>query len=331
MMISSLWCVGSSGLNCRSGISARNSQNLQMRYAQMQDMDWDDLRFFLAVSERGSISAAAEFLNVNHSTVLRRLASLEKRLGARLFDRLPDGYAMTAQGEELCNQLRGVNEQIESAQRNLSGRDLNLSGAIRLTTTDTLMRGLLMPYLAEFRALNPAIQMEIVINNTFLSLTRREADVAVRPSNIVPENLVGRRVGRLRTAVYASKTYLKKGEKKKDWADHNWVAPDESLAHLAQAKWLQERIPEERIVVRLDSLVGMVEAVRNSMGVGMLLCLLADDERDLVRLAEPVKEVETDVWILTHPALKGVARIKAFTDFLYDRLRASDKLFHAGP
>jgi molybdenum-dependent DNA-binding transcriptional regulator ModE len=91
-MISSLWCFGSSGVNCRSGISVRNSQNLQMRYANMQEVDWDDLRFFLAVSERGSISAAARFLNVNHSTVLRRLASLEKRLGARLFDRLPDGY-----------------------------------------------------------------------------------------------------------------------------------------------------------------------------------------------------------------------------------------------
>jgi DNA-binding transcriptional LysR family regulator len=191
----------------------------------MRDVDWDDLRFFLAVSERGSISAAAKLLNVNHSTVLRRLASLEKRLGSRLFDRLPDGYEMTAQGEQLRNQLRGVSEQIESAQRSLSGRDLNLSGAIRITTTDTLIRGLLMPYLAEFHDLNPATQIEIVINNAFLSLTRREADVAVRPSNTVPENLVGRRVGRLRTAIYASRNYLKKNAKKKEWAAHNWWRP----------------------------------------------------------------------------------------------------------
>jgi DNA-binding transcriptional LysR family regulator len=146
-----------------------------MRYAKMRDVDWDDLRVFLAVSERGSISGAAKFLNVNHST--RRLASLEKRLGARLFDRLPDGYEMTAQGEELRNQLRGVSEQIEAAQRSLRGRDLRLSGAIRITTTDTLMHGLLMPYLAEFRDLNPAIQIEIAVNNTFLSLSRREADL----------------------------------------------------------------------------------------------------------------------------------------------------------
>ena len=164
----------------------------------MHHLDWDDLRFFLAVSERGSVSGAAKLLNVNHSTVLRRVASLEKRLGARLFDRLPEGYAMTAQGEELRNQLRGVSEQIVTAQTRLSGRDSGLHGAIRITTTDTLMQGLLMSCLAEFRALHSAIRMEIEVNNTFLSLTRREADIAVRPSNMIPENLVGRRVGRLR-------------------------------------------------------------------------------------------------------------------------------------
>ena len=295
----------------------------------MRDVDWDDLRFVFAVSERGSISAAAKLLNVNHSTVLRRLASLEKRLGSRLFDRLPDGYEMTAQGEQLRKQLRGVSEQIESAQRSLSGRDLSLSGEIRITTTDTLIRGLLMPYLAEFHDLNPATQIAIVINNAFLSLTRREADVAVRPSNSVPENLVGRRVGRLRTAIYASRSYLRKNAKKKEWAVHDWVAPEETLSHLAQAKWMRENTLEDRIVARVDSLVGMVAAVRYGMGLGMLLCLLADEETELVRLAEPVDELDTDLWILTHPALKGVARIKALTDFLYDKLRASDKLFHA--
>jgi DNA-binding transcriptional LysR family regulator len=298
-----------------------------MGYAKMRDVDWDDLRFFLAVSERGSISGAAKFLNVNHSTVLRRLASLEKRLGARLFDRLPDGYVMTAQGEELRSRLRGVSEQIGTAQSSLGGRDRSFAGAIRLTTTDTLIHTLLMPYLVEFGDSHPAIQMEIVINNTFLSLTRREADVAVRPSNIVPENLVGRRAGHLRTAIYASKSYLKKNANKQEWAAHVWVAPDETLSHLAQAKWMRENIPEDRIGVRVDSLLGMLAAVRCGMGAGLLLCFLADDEKDLVRLAEPLKELDTDVWILTHPALKGVARIKALTDFLYDKLRTNDKLF----
>jgi DNA-binding transcriptional LysR family regulator len=297
----------------------------------MRDVDWDDLRFFLAVSERGSISGAATLLNVNHSTVLRRLASLEKRLGARLFDRLPDGYKLTAQGDELRNQLRGIRDQIENTQRSLRDRDLGLAGAIRITTTDTLMHGLLMPYLAEFRALNPAIQIEMVVNNAFFNLTRREADVAVRPSNVVPENLVGRRVGRLRTAIYASTSYLKKNTNKKDCTAHDWVAPGDTLSHLAQAKWIEKNIPEDRIVVRVDSLFAMVAAVSQGMGVGMLLCLLADSEKDLVRLAEPLNELDTDLWILTHLSLKGVARIKALTDFLYDKLRTNDKLFRASP
>ncbi len=297
----------------------------------MHGLDWDDLRAFLAVSESGSVSGAAKFLNVNHSTVLRRLASLEKRLGARLFDRLPRGYELTAQGEELRNRLHGVSEQIDSAQRSLSGRDLGVAGAIRITTTDTLMHGLLMPYLAEFRASNPAIQMEIVINNTFLNLTRREADIAVRPSNTVPENLVGRRVGCLRTAIYGSKKYLKENGGKKEWAAHVWVAPDEALSHLAQAKWMRDNIPADRIVVRIDSLLEMVAAVRDGMGVGLLLCILADHEPDIVPLAEPIDELETDLWILTHPALKGVARVKALTDFLYDRLRANDRLLCVSP
>jgi len=156
-----------------------------------------------------------------HGIPTRIVTTSDQAHPARVFDRLPDGYKLTAQGEELRNQLRGVSEQIERAQRSLSGRDLSLSGAIRVTTTDTLMHGLLMPYLAEFRALNPAMQMEIVINNTFLNMTRREADIAVRPSNIVPENLVGRRVGRLRSAIYASKSYLKKNPKK-EWTVHDW-------------------------------------------------------------------------------------------------------------
>ena len=94
---------------------------------------------------------------------------------------------------------------------------------------------------------------------------------------------------------------------------------------------MRENIPEARIAVRVDSLLGMVAAVRNGMGLGLLLCFLADDERDLVRLAEPANELDTDRWILSHPALKGVARIKALTDFLMTKLRASDKLFHASP
>jgi molybdate transport repressor ModE-like protein len=290
----------------------------------MQDSDWDDLRFFLAVARAGSLSGAAKRLKVNHSTVLRRLAGLDTKLGVRVYERRPGGYAMTQAGEALLEQLDGVEQQIEAAQRRVGGLDRKLSGTLRLTSTDTLIRGLLMPSLAEFHRRQPAIQLQVVVNNTFLSLTRREADVAVRPTNRPPENLVGRRVGRIQSAIYASKAYLAQRGRKKAWSDHDWVAPDETLAHLAQAKWMQAQIPAERIVARVDSLSGMTEAVRHGLGLGLLLCLNGDSERELLRLAEPDEMLDTQVWILTHPDLRHVARVKALTDFLYAELARSE-------
>ncbi len=162
----------------------------------MQDRDWDDLRYFLSVGRQGSLSAASKQLNVNHSTVLRRIASLEHKLGVRLFERHPTGYVMTLAGEELRARLANVADQIESAQRQLSGRDIALSGSIRITTTDTLAHGLLTPYFAKFRRVQPGIQLQLTMSNAFFSLSKREADVAIRPSNTPPENLIGRRVGR---------------------------------------------------------------------------------------------------------------------------------------
>jgi len=291
----------------------------------MHDTDWDDLRFFLAVAAKGSISGAAKNLRTSHSTVLRRLAALEKRLGARLLKRLPSGYVMTSAGEQLRERLSGVSEQIEGAQRQLSGLDTRLSGAIRVTSTDTLMHELLFPLFAEFRRAHAGIQLQVALNNTFLSLTKREADVAIRPSSRPPENLVGRRVGRIQTALYASRAYWKTYGKK-PLAEHDWVVPDESLGHLAQAKWAAKNVPAQRVAVSADSLLGMASAVRAGMGVGMLLTLLGDKDDRLVRVAEPDAELDTDVWVLTHADLKQVPRIRLFTEFIHARLLASDAI-----
>jgi DNA-binding transcriptional LysR family regulator len=291
-------------------------------------LSWDDLQFFLAVCATHSIAGAARRLAVNHSTVLRRIASLEAALGVRLFDRLPGGYALTAAGNELSEQLGGVAEQIEAAQRRLTGIDEAVQGVIRLTAPDTLMRGLLMPLLKRFHQLHPGVQVQFVASNALLSLTRREADVAVRGSNRPPDNLVGRKVGQIQTALYASKGYLKSLGRGAGMDDYRWVAPDESLSHLEQFKWLHKRVPAERIVMRLDSLVGMADAVEHGLGVGLLLCPLAALRPELVQLAEPEPALDTQIWILTHPDLRQVARMRAFTQFLFDALRSDPRLLH---
>jgi molybdate transport repressor ModE-like protein len=291
-------------------------------------MDWSDLQYFLAVAQCGSISQAARILRVNHSTVLRRLQRLEEQLGVALFQRLPGGYALTTAGEALAGQLDGVAEQIERAERQLLGQDLQVRGSIRLTSTDTLFASLLTPLLAEFRQQHPGLSLQLVINNSFLSLTQREADMAVRGTNRPPENLVGRCVGRIQTALYASSAYLASRPATLALSEHLWVGPDDSLAHLEQATWLAARVPAEQVVARSDSLVGMVECVRQGMGLGLLLCPLAEARGDLLRLADAGPALDTQVWLLTHPDLRKVARIRALSDFLYQHLSADPRQLH---
>jgi len=291
-------------------------------------LDWADLQYFTAVGRSGSISAAARSLRVNHSTVLRRIANLEAALGVRLFDRLPGGYALTTAGGELNEQLAGIDEQVDSAQRLLTGRDAAITGTIRLTTTDTLLHGLLMPVLARFHAAHPGVQVQVAINNGFSSLTQREADVALRGSNRPPPNLVGRRVGDIQTALYGSRAYLKSLGRNADIASYRWVGTDDSLAHLEQAKWLRKQVDESRVALRVDSLVGMVDAVVHGLGVGLLLCPLADARSELVQLAPPDRALDTQVWILTHPDLRQVARMRVFTQFVFDALSVDVRLAH---
>ena len=291
-------------------------------------LSWDDVQVFLGVVQQGSIAGAARALGVNHSTVLRRIGSLEDTLATRLFDRLPSGYALTSSGNDFADRLAGMVEQMEAAHRHLMGLDVEVKGIIRLTSTDTLVQGVLMPLLARFRAAYPGVQVQVVMNNTLLSLTKREADVAVRGSNRPPENLVGRRVGDIQTALYASRAYLKEVGRRTNLDEYAWVAPDEGLSHLEQAKWLSKHVDPTRIALRVDSLVGMVDAVHSGVGVGLLLCPLADARPELVQLAPPDPQLNTRIWILTHPDLKQVARIRAFTQFLFDALSQDPRLAH---
>ncbi|MGN5480023.1 LysR family transcriptional regulator [Cupriavidus basilensis] len=173
---------------------------------------------------------------------------MEEDLGTRLFDRHQGGYALTAAGEVLATQLAPVDELIDAAQRQLGGLDAQLSGPLRITTTDTLLGPLLMPILAEFRSLHPRIQLQVVVNNSFLNLSRREADIAVRPATAPPEHLVGRLAGLLQTAPYAARSYLRQFGRGRlphhdeAWNDYDWVVPDDALSHLPQARWVAANV-----------------------------------------------------------------------------------------
>lgn len=291
-------------------------------------LDWGGLQVFLAACASGSFSGAARALGVGHATVARRLRQLEQALGAPLFQLREGRPVPTPAGQALRLDLAGLAEGLADAGDAARHADDQLQGRLRVTTTDTLLQGLLAPHLERFCAAHPGITLELGIQNPFLRLSRREADVAIRGTNHPPENLVGRHVGNIQTAPYAARSYLRGRRRPYAPETLDWVAPDLTLSHLEQAKWLRRHVPAERIVLRMDSLVGMVEAVARGLGAGMLLCPLAQARPELVPLAEPDPALDTQIWVLSHPDLRQVARVRAFAAFLHDALRADPRLRH---
>lgn len=274
----------------------------------------DDLRLVHAISAAGSLTGAARRLGVDHSTAFRRLGSVEQRLGVRLFQRARDGYTPTTAGEAAVAAAGRVLDDLGELERRLSGESLRPSGTVRVTTTDTLL-DFLAPVFAGLRTAHPEITVEIVAANTFFTLTRRDADVAMRPAATVPENLVGRRVAGLATAVYAAPGYLSSHPYDGNPGDHDWIGFDDSLRHLAAAKWMQSHVPADRVVCRASSLLALRAAARSGMGVAPLPCYLADPDPGLHRARAPVADMESALWLLTHPDLRRVARIRAVLDF----------------
>jgi DNA-binding transcriptional LysR family regulator len=276
---------------------------------------WGDLRLVRAVGEVGTLTGAARRLGVDHSTAFRRLGALEERLGVRLFERARNGYAPTPAGEATLAAAERILGDLGELERRIAGEDLRPSGTVRVTTTDTLL-DILAPCFAAFRIAHPEITVEVAATNAFFTLTKRDADVAIRPAASVPEGLVGRRIATLATALYASPNYLARHPEGSDLSSHDWIAPDESLSHLGSAKWMQSAIFPERIIHRGNSLLALRAAARAGIGVAPLPCYLADPDPALRRVHPPLLEMESALWLLTHPDLRRVARIRALLDFL---------------
>lgn len=291
--------------------------------------DWGDVQYFLAVAETRSIAGAAQRLKVNHSTVLRRIAHLEQSLGGRLFDRLPGGYALTASGNALAEHLAGLPEQIETAQRLLTGLDPAIEGAIRVTSSDIVVEGLLMSLLAQFRRRHPRVRIELVTNYAFAGLMRHEGDIAVRGADDAPADLVARRVGHVETVLCASRSYLDKVGADLPLHDHRWVAVDESLAFSMFERWFRRNVPAASVVARVDSLVGVADAVASGLGVGMLPRPLVQARPQLVPLAPPDPSLNKPIWVLMHPDVQHTARVRALFDFLQETLSRDARLAHA--
>ncbi|WGI24402.1 LysR family transcriptional regulator [Halomonas alkaliantarctica] len=285
-----------------------------------QHIRWDDLQIVLAVAQRGSLSGASRELRISHATVFRRLSEMERRLGVALFERHRNGYIPTLAGEDLVASAKRVQSEIIGAERRIIGQDLNLTGSLRITTTDTLFAGMLSPLMASFRQRYPAITLEIVISNQLQSLSRREADIAIRPTQQPPETLVGRKISDIYQAIYGQKALWQNAPHPLEPASltsESWIGPDVHLGDAKLEKWMMDK----STAYRLDSMLGMQSAVRHGAGIAILPCYLGDADAALLRLSEPIDALTTQLWLLTHPDMRHVARVRAFMEAITEGVR----------
>jgi DNA-binding transcriptional LysR family regulator len=294
--------------------------------------NWNDLKLVLAISRAESLTGGAAAMGINHSTAFRRLNALEEKIGSRLFERLPGGvYQPTAEGERVATTAERVETEADALDRDVIGRDARLTGALRVTSSETLAYAALTAELAKFRLAHPGIVVEMVIDNRVLSLSRREADIALRIARPKEPDLYGRKLAEINWTIYGTPELV---------AQHGPIALGDQLvgrgfvgwgadvSGIAAADWLAERAEPKAIVYRANSLINQFTAAKAGVGFVVLPCYLGDPEPGLVRaMAEPAPELQRELWIVTHADLRKTARVRAFFDIVGDGLSKRQALF----
>lgn len=298
----------------------------------LQDLPWDDFRLVKTVAEAKGLAGAAERLRVNHSTVFRRLGQLERVLRVKLFERHRTGYALTPAGEEMAALAARMEEDVASFTRKIAGQAIAPAGELRITTNDTLLAHLLTPLLARFCRQCPDIRLDVVLSNQALNLSKRDADVAIRATDTPPETLVGRRVATIAWAIYGRAQDFPPGTSVElsALAGRPWVALGDNLAGVKAARFVREKVAAERIVYRVNTVLGLTEAVEAGVGIGPLPCFIADERPALLRLSPPNPDFATGLWLLTHPDLRHSARVRAFLDFIGGEIAKQRRAIEGG-
>lgn len=283
-------------------------------------LDWDHLRYFLALAREGSLTRAASSLGVNPTTVGRRLTALEEQTGTRLFDRSPDGYALTQAGRDLMHRAQRMEAEALAVVREIAGADRRLSGTVRIAVTEMLATRFLAPFLPRFSERYPDIHLDLHCTTRAVSLERHEADIALRLARPREVDVVTRPLTRIPLALYAASSYLEgqglPPRPEASLAGHRVLSFADSRAFAIENRWLQPRLQGARVVLRSDSVSSLYAAACAGLGIALLPRVVADHEPSLVRLDTESAPEPRVVWQTVHVDLQHSARIRAVTEFL---------------
>lgn len=280
-------------------------------------MNWNALKVFLAIAETGSLAGAARLLGVNHSTVFRRLNSFETQLGGRVFERLPQGYRLTSMGEELRVRAEKIAADFNDLDRSIVGKDFRPRGVVKITAPNNIAYRYLSRYLTDFNRIYPDIRVEILVSNLEFNMNDRRADIAVRATASPPEHLVGRAVSSISWGVYTSPAYRDKFDvptEIKQISQHPLIGATGGMRKLPAFIWLDKHY-DQKIVTRCDDLTAMSCFAEAGRG----LAFLPDDQQrsEIIRLFDFLPGKTSKLWVLTHPDLRKVERIKLVMQHLY--------------
>ena len=274
-------------------------------------MDWNDLRYVLTLSRAGTLAAAARRLNVNQTTVARRLDAVQRALGARLFERVDGAFHPTKAGEAAIAHAARVEQDVANLESGIRDVDHEVSGAVRLTAVPMLINRLIVPALPELHARHPGLRLDLIADSRNASLTRREADVALRLAR--PEtgrSILARRLGQLDYAVYGASARLP------------WITYEEGLAHLPQARWIEAASRGEAMApLSVNDAETLLQAIRVGLGKSLLACFVGDGVTGLRRLSGAKPVISREVWLLTHAELRRQARLRVVVDWLGDLVK----------
>ena len=285
-------------------------------------MNWDDMRLFLAVARTGSISGGARHLGVQHSTVSRRLRSLEAKLGARLIERKKTGYELTVAGENIKQSALRIEREMLGVDEALLGKDARLVGPLRVTAINNMASSVFMPMFARFSEMHPQVELHIIVSNTDASLAQREADVAIRMTNSPTDTLIGNRLLTVASTIYGSREYLKKIRKQN--ADPKWIGVNCCVFHKT---WTRQYCTDQTHNFYSDDTLLTLAAIKQDLGVSYLPCFLGDSDPMLERYCEPEAQHDLGLWVLLHPDLKRTTRVMAFRDYMIQSIHEKRDLF----
>lgn len=268
-----------------------------------------DLEMALALVRGRTLAGAGERLGVDASTVFRTLQRIERGVGRPLFERSRSGYLATELATELAAHAEQVEAALEAARSSVDSAPSSISGTVRITTTDTILHGLVAPALRGLREAHAHLNFELHTGNELASLTRRDADIAVRATKRPPQHLIGKNIGPIRVALYAARRGSVRSFEQVERGRVDWIAPDDALPEHPSVVWRKRHFPKVLPRYRVHSILSVLELVALGMGVGIVPLFLAEGRKDVVRLTEPLDECETELWLLAHPESRHLRRV----------------------